>query len=209
MTLTIVIEGVDGAGKTTLANEMKVEIERLDLTCSILHAPDVYEDLSGGIIYDKEGMPVFDPKNSHWDREAFYLAWTMRTHSEMMTPRNADILILDRYIYSQIAYSRIDHASNGSSDMTWLHLLNSLAEDVMAPDFTYLLTKPLDSESREKHFADELHSVVSRYAPRVIGIHRDDSIRSIVETSGLVRPFSCHSEVTALIKYGKERKKIG
>ncbi|BBD72487.1 thymidylate kinase [Sulfodiicoccus acidiphilus] len=147
----VAIEGIDGAGKTTLANSLRPKLvgykvivtsEPFDVQISSLIARSGWED---GILL------------------TLLFAADRAIHVNWMRAQNADLILTDRYFYSSMAYQ-----SSLGIDQEWIAEVNSYFPK---PDLTVLLDlDPSVARSRLKRDTydfrrkwDSLPNVRKRY----------------------------------------------
>lgn len=119
----IAIEGIDGAGKSTVAVALKDHLEKTKKSRKILLTQEPFtEEIISLIAKTSWSDPVTLALLFTADR-AYHLNW--------IKSQNPDIVILDRYYYSTIAYQ-----SALGLDENWIKCINS---KFPKPDLTVLL----------------------------------------------------------------------
>ena len=129
----ITIEGLDGAGKTTLASALATELERLGWPVQLLREP-------GGVaVSERVRELVKDPRlHVHPRAEALlYAAARAQLCDELLVPLLAEgeTVLLDRFVDSSLAYQGAGRAL-GIEDVA---TINAFATGGLVPDLTLLL----------------------------------------------------------------------
>jgi dTMP kinase len=135
----IVLEGVEGVGKTTQWKELGARLRAIGQTVVEVRepgGPNVGEFIRELVLSAKRTIPP--------STEALLFA---ASRSEVVTTvirpalERGDIVLVDRFLLSTYAYQGggrgIDHAA--------LHAINAFATGGLTPDVTLLLTLPLDA----------------------------------------------------------------
>jgi len=139
----ITIEGVDGAGKTTLARGLTEALERRGIPVSLLREP-------GGVeVSERLRSLVKDPALTIGARaEALiYAAARAQLVEEAVQPRLASgaWIVLDRFVDSSLAYQ----GAGRKLGIEEVRALNAFATGGLAPDRTLLLSlDPADARTR-------------------------------------------------------------
>lgn len=120
----IVIEGIDGSGKTTLAQRIG------KLLSSKFRVVVTQEPFTEDI---KQLLEKYKWKDQVL--LALLFSADRRIHVEWMRQQSADLVISDRYFFSTIAYQSV------GVDETWLEQLSSVFP---RPDMTILLDVPVE-----------------------------------------------------------------
>ena len=131
MNKLIVLEGIDGVGKTTIALELKKALKKTGIS-AILY--EDYEKKHPGFNSLKPLVKKIPITGSH----LFYLASAVYKSEEIRKLLKKHWVICDRYFYSTMAY----HQAKGSNLKT-----NHLA-CLLEPDYKFLLT--INEETRKK-----------------------------------------------------------
>ena len=96
--LLIAVEGIDGAGKTTIANHLRDFISKKGYKCVVLKEPS--ESIYGRMIKSLKSRP--DPET---EMELFLKDREMDVKDRILPAlEEGKIVIMDRYYYSNIAY---------------------------------------------------------------------------------------------------------
>jgi len=124
----IVLEGIDGAGKTTVAKALVDELKRKGFNALYTYEP-----------FDKELISILNKKGSALGGifEALIMAADRYSHIECLVKpalRDGMIVIMDRYYYSSLAYQ----GAHGVP-LEWIRTLNSFA---LQPDLAIYLDVP-------------------------------------------------------------------
>lgn len=145
----ISIEGLDGAGKSSLARELVDRIRRQGLPVQLLREP------GGTRLSEKIRTLVLDPENSPVAAatEAFlYLAARAQLVATVIRPalERGEVIVCDRFIDSTLAYQ----GGGRGLDRPTLEQMNLLATGGLVPRITVLLD--IEPElGRERRLAEE------------------------------------------------------
>ncbi len=124
----IVLEGIDGAGKTTIAKTLVNELKRKGFNALYTYEP-----------FDKELISILNKKGSVLGGifEALIMAADRYNHIECLVKpalQAGTIVVMDRYYYSSLAYQ----GAHGVS-LEWIRTLNNFA---LRPDLAIYLDVP-------------------------------------------------------------------
>ncbi|ODQ85541.1 dTMP kinase [Mycolicibacterium holsaticum] len=167
--MLIVIEGVDGAGKRTLTNGLRAAFEGAGKTVASLDFPrygrSVEADLAAEAL-----------RGGHGDLAASVYAMAVlfaldragaRTEIAELTATH-DVVILDRYVASNAAYSaaRLHQGADGDV-VAWVRELEYGRLDLPTPDWQVLLAVPTElaaerAENRARQEADRAKDAYER-----------------------------------------------
>lgn len=165
----IVIEGVDGAGKNTLARRLVSAWEREDLAVGRVGFPrydhSVHADLAAEALRGEHGDTA---ESVH--AMALLFALDRRDAARdirKMLSRN-DIVLLDRYVASNAAYTaaRLEQSADGEA-VEWIKALEFDRFGVPVPDVQILLDVPVElaaerAASREVADVSRIRDVYER-----------------------------------------------
>jgi dTMP kinase len=129
----ITIEGLDGAGKTTLAHSLVEALAARGRPVQLLREP------GGAPAPERIRALVKDP-TLHWSAAAealLYAAARAQLVQERLTPLLADgaLVLLDRFVDSSLAYQ----GAGRGLGVERVRTINELATDALRPDRTLLL----------------------------------------------------------------------
>jgi len=127
MTNIIVLEGVDGCGKTTLATSLEVILNENGYTCQIIREPDTYFK-----------QIIEKPKESKLTNLFLFLANRCETVDRIKRLQNEselDFIILDRFFISTLVYQSIE---TGLSVENLSNLISFTLQGVRVDFFYYL-----------------------------------------------------------------------
>ncbi|AWR94590.1 dTMP kinase [Acidianus brierleyi] len=150
--LLIALEGIDGAGKTTVAKKL---FEKLHNKNVIITAEPFTQDIIKMIEDNGWKNPIILTLLFAADR-AIHINWIYNQHP--------DIVILDRYIYSSIAYQSVM-----GIDEEWIREVNS---KFPKPTITFLIDVPIEiaiqriNKNDKFNFEEKiklLHNVRNKY----------------------------------------------
>lgn len=145
--LFITIEGNDGSGKSTVINELKKELEKLNLEVIYSREP------GGSYIAEKIRNVILDVDNEGMDKktEALLYAASRREHLvDTILPaiNEGKIIICDRFIDSSLAYQGVARGIG----IDEVYNMNQFATEGFMPDLTiYLLVDAKLGLSRKKN----------------------------------------------------------
>lgn len=145
--LFITIEGNDGSGKSTVINELKKELEKLNLEVIYSREP------GGSYIAEKIRNVILDVDNKGMDKktEALLYAASRREHLvDTILPaiNEGKIIICDRFIDSSLAYQGVARGIG----IDEVYNMNQFATEGFMPDLTiYLLVDAKLGLSRKKN----------------------------------------------------------
>jgi thymidylate kinase len=103
----IVIEGIDGVGKTFMCNKLKIISNELNISSEII--PEFMDDFAGGFISSKLKTDKFISLSDRFDTslaQTFFLISSHLYKYEIATQKypNTSVLIFDRFLFSVLAY---------------------------------------------------------------------------------------------------------
>jgi dTMP kinase len=128
----IVLEGLDGTGKTTTSNAVVDSLRSRGLPALMLHTPaEPYSLVSREVIENCSVLARF----------YFFLSAVINASDQVRILRNSAVVVCDRYIYSTLAYHR---AFGVAMDVDYDQL------DLVMPDLTILLDISDEEERRSR-----------------------------------------------------------
>ena len=155
--MLIVIEGVDGAGKRTLTNGLRTALEGAHKSVATLAFPryghSVEADLAAEALHGKHG----DLAESVYAMAVLFALDRSGARDEIGHLSAAyDVVILDRYVASNAAYSaaRLHQGADGDV-VEWVRTLEYDRLHLPKPDFQVLLDVPTElAAERAEHRAN-------------------------------------------------------
>jgi dTMP kinase len=144
--MLIVLEGLDGAGKTTQANLLQKHFESKNRESMFLHFPrfdaPVYGDLIASFLRGEFGdLNTVDPR-----LVALLYAGDRNNATPMLKSWIADgkVVILDRYVYSNIAFqcAKISDSTKRENLREWIFNLEFDFFGIPRPDISLFLDVP-------------------------------------------------------------------
>ncbi|RAV07448.1 dTMP kinase [Mycolicibacterium sp. GF69] len=165
--MLIVIEGVDGAGKRTLTNGLRVAFEGAGRTVASLDFPrygrSVEADLAAEALHGAHG----DLADSVYAMAVLFALDRAGARPEIeRLQRSHDVVILDRYVASNAAYSaaRLHQGADGEA-VEWVRVLEYERLGLPSPDAQVLLAVPTElAAERAEHRANtEAHRAKDAY----------------------------------------------
>ena len=156
--MLIVIEGVDGAGKRTLTNGLRAQFEAVGSSVATLAFPryghSVSADLAAEALHGGHG----DLSSSVYAMAVLFALDRAGAHDEIGHLDAAyDVVILDRYVASNAAYSaaRLHQGADGDV-VEWVRTLEYERLHLPAPDWQVLLDVPTElAAERAEHRANQ------------------------------------------------------
>lgn len=157
----LVLEGIDGSGKSTIAEIIKRNIEKLGIRTYITREPT--ESPTGQILKKYMDIVHYSLRNPIYEALLFATDRIYHlTHLIIPLLKKGYLVICDRYVYSSLAYQSI----NGV-DETWIGIINKY---ILKPDLAIFLdVKPNIAIKRLKksrnifEFYDFLIKVYNNY----------------------------------------------
>jgi dTMP kinase len=144
----ITIEGIDGAGKTTLASAL---VERLS---ALGHPAELVREPGGVDLAERIRTLLTDPATSVTARSEalLYAAARAQLVEQLLVPRLQDgaLLVLDRFLDSSLAYQ----GAGRGLGLQAIRLINDFAVGGLAPDRTLLLLVPVELARSRKREGD-------------------------------------------------------
>ena len=149
MSLLLAIEGADGAGKATAAENVRAALDARGYAAAVISFPR-YRDTVGGMVL---GDFLAGRMRVHVSVKAAAVLYGLdRLESVPFVAEAAarnDILIFDRYIASNMAYQASKVAPNEAAEMMgWIFRLETEMFGVLPPDLSIYLDTPLDEARR-------------------------------------------------------------
>ena len=160
--MLIVLEGLDGAGKSTQVKLLKEYIQSKGKQLRYLHFPrfdaPVYGDLIAKFLRGDFGAI----NQVHPQLVALLFAEDRRDAAALIREwlGNGDVVLLDRYVYSNIAYqcSKIKDKAESDSLREWIFNLEYNTYDIPRPDVNLFLDVPIsfvDKKLKENREGDD------------------------------------------------------
>jgi dTMP kinase len=155
----IAIEGVDGAGKRTLTDGLRASFEAAGKTVAHLAFPryhqSVHADLAAEALHGEHG----DLSSSVYAMATLFALDRCEAKGEIERLREArDVIILDRYVASNAAYSAARlHQEFDGDVVAWVRDLEFGRFAMPAPDWQVLLAVPTElaaERARRREEAD-------------------------------------------------------
>ncbi|MCV7093175.1 dTMP kinase [Mycobacterium interjectum] len=155
--MLIAIEGVDGAGKRTLSAGLQKAFESAGLSVATLAFPrygrSVTADVAAEALHGEHG----DLASSVYAMAMLFALDRAGAIGELEgLRRDYDVVILDRYVASNAAYSaaRLREGAAGEA-VAWVHRLEYQRLALPAPDWQVLLAVPAElAGQRARHRAE-------------------------------------------------------
>ncbi|OBI72496.1 dTMP kinase [Mycobacterium sp. E740] len=155
--MLIVIEGVDGAGKRTLTNGLRTAFEAAGRTVASLAFPrygrSVEADVAAEALHGAHG----DLADSVYAMAVLFALDRQRAAAEIERLRDEyDVVILDRYVASNAAYSaaRLHQGADGDV-VDWVRVFEYERLALPRPDAQILLAVPTElAAQRAEHRAN-------------------------------------------------------
>ena len=160
--MLIVLEGLDGAGKSTQVKLLKEYIQSKGKQLRYLHFPrfdaPVYGDLIAKFLRGDFGAI----NQVHPQLVALLFAEDRREASNMIREwlDNGDVVLLDRYVYSNIAYqcSKMKNKEESDALRDWIFNLEYNTYNIPRPDVNLFLDVPIsfvDKKLKENREGDD------------------------------------------------------
>jgi len=146
----IVIEGPDGAGKTTQVNLAAAVLRKGGHRVLIEREPFDYEN----IVKDKSGTPLEVAQRFVNDRAAHVEHMSRLVHAEAQLGRRVDYIICDRYALSTLVYQGDACTTLKNKEIIELHN----RDDLWVPDLQIVLFARDNFASRVKARDDESYA---------------------------------------------------
>ena len=144
--MLIAIEGVDGAGKRTLSEGMRQAFETVGMSVASLAFPrygrSVTADIAAEALHGEHG----DLASSVYAMAMLFALDRAGAVDELDGLRRShDVLLLDRYVASNAAYSAARmHEDAAGAAVTWVHRLEYQRLGLPVPDWQVLLAVPAE-----------------------------------------------------------------
>jgi dTMP kinase len=146
----VVIEGLDGAGKRTLADGLVAELDARGAKVARMAFPRYDTDVHADLIRDALHGRLGDLVNSVHGMAVLF-ALDRRDAAEQLRALRAryDVVLLDRYVASNAAYgaARLHEGAEGAF-VEWVRTLEVDRFGVPVPDLQLLLRVPLEIAAR-------------------------------------------------------------
>ena len=146
--MLIVLEGLDGAGKSTQVRKLRSYLESFDPSLEYIHFPrydsPVYGDLIGKFLRGGFG----DISSVHPQLVALLFAEDRHSAKEHLRSilDSGGLVLLDRYVYSNIAYqcAKLESESDSEQLRQWIVDTEYGNFGLPRPDLNIFLDAPLD-----------------------------------------------------------------
>ena len=144
--LLLVLEGVDGSGKSSQIEMLAEYFQKVGMKVAAMHFPRVYEQpygvMVGALLRGEFGVNV-DP---HFAALLFSLDRLHAAPELRARVKRGEVVILDRYVYSNIAYQTAKVADPERRRILgdWIEELEFKHHDLLRPDLALFLDAPLE-----------------------------------------------------------------
>lgn len=148
----IVIEGIDGAGKQTLTTRLQQEAMQQGFSVAVMSFPRYHESIFADIahknLYDARSEIAQDPVAMAimFATDRWYAQEILRENIE-----TNDLVIVDRYIASNIAYTAARQNVDSLQQVSWLASLELDDYALVRPDMQLLLSTPVPVATRQAY----------------------------------------------------------
>ena len=133
----VVIEGVNGAGKTSIINELIDRFDTLKIPISVYKFPNRNGPYGSKIDQYLKGEILIESK---YDVLDMFAADRLSVKEQITTDiRNGKIVICDRYVYSAIAYHIPLSVETTKSVRLYCNILGYFDKTMPMPDMIYLI----------------------------------------------------------------------
>ncbi len=145
--MLIVLEGLDGAGKSTQVKRIKSYLESLPQGLNYIHFPRYDSPVYGGLITRFLKGEFGDNGTVHPQLVALLFAEDRKAAAQEIRKSLAEgkNVLLDRYVYSNIAYqcAKVDDAQEAEELRDWIFNTEYKEFDIPKPDLNLFLDVPL------------------------------------------------------------------
>jgi dTMP kinase len=222
--MLIVLEGLDGAGKTTQVNLLQKYFESENVKSAFLHFPrfdaPVYGDLIASFLRGEFGdVNTVDPR-----LVALLYAGDRDNAASKLNAWFAEgkVVILDRYVYSNIAFqcAKIRDSAKREKLREWIFNLEYDFFEIPRPDISIFLDVPFDftleklksqREGAERDYLkgkEDIHESDFDLQKRVREVYLEQTsidnkfvpVNCVDENSTMKTPQIIHKEIITLIK---------
>ncbi|MFI3319849.1 MAG: dTMP kinase [Rikenellaceae bacterium] len=142
----IVLEGLDGAGKSTQIAKLRNYFEQKGLECEYLHFPRFDSPIYGDLIarFLRGELGTLEQVNPYM--VALLYAGDRANASEMIRGwlKEGKVVIFDRYVYSNIGYqcAKVDDVQERDTLRDWILDLEYNFNNIPRPDISIFLNVP-------------------------------------------------------------------
>jgi dTMP kinase len=140
----VVIEGLDGAGKHTLADALSGELQRCGASVARAAFPRYEVDVFGPLVADALHGRLGDLTDSVYGMAVLFALDRRAGAGELRRAlASADVVLVDRYVASNAAYGAARlHQDAGGGFVDWVRSLELERFELPAPDLQLLLRVP-------------------------------------------------------------------
>ncbi len=135
--LLIVIEGINGAGKTTIINELVSYYHSTPISFSVYKFPNRHGKNGNRIDRYLKGELTINSKYDVLDMFAKNRSFVRNQIN--LDLRNGLLVICDRYVFSAIAYHIPDHISDPHLLYSYCKVIGYFDKHMPIPDATYII----------------------------------------------------------------------
>ncbi len=145
--MLIVLEGLDGAGKSTQIAMLQEYLKKKSKNVQYLHFPRFNAPVFGDLIARYLRGELGSAKEVNPYLVALLFAGDRRDASEMIREwlKNGDYVILDRYVYSNIAFqcAKVEGQENAAALRNWILKTEYGIFNIPRPDINLFLDVPV------------------------------------------------------------------
>lgn len=142
----IVLEGTDGAGKSTQLNLIKKYLEEKNLKYAYLHFPKYgHNEFSAVIAKFLQGdFGGVDDVNPYFVANIYAMDRFLFLPELKQLLEDNDVVLLDRYVFSGMAFQAGKYEDEGNEIITWIDEFEFGFLNLPYPDLTIFLDVPME-----------------------------------------------------------------
>ena len=223
----LVIEGLDGSGKSTQVKLLCKHLDKCRITYKYLHFPRTETGLFGDLIsmFLRGELGKIDEVNPYLV-SLMYAADRHNSKSEMLKwLSEGHLLLVDRYVMSNVAFqcAKLETAAQKRNLREWIFHLEYINYGIPRPDLSIFLDVPFEftreklSNNRLGNERDylkgrqDIHESDLNFQKRVRQVYLDQAeneqnlmiISCYKEEKGMLRPEEIFSRITDVLKKEK------
>jgi len=196
----LVIEGLDGSGKSTQVEMLRQYLEKENIACKYLHFPRTVSPVYGNLIARFLRGDLGKIDEVHPYLVALLFAGDRHDAAKTIESWKADemLVLVDRYVYSNIAYqcAKLDSEKEQLELMQWILNTEYKYFNIPKPDINLFLKVPLDFvEARlaSQRQGDDRSYLQGKGDIHETDMHFQEKVRAVYELA-----MNSHKDITAV-----------